>query len=764
MSLLSTLRHSIITLMLKLAQRVRYAVIVVVLLGAMPASITRADTGCSVGITPGSASATSSATFDLQITNNGTTDIQWVTITVPSNFLYESNNVGDWSTAASDNTSVTFTGNTLGQGQAGNFQIITKAGLRNSSGNWQVQTSDDPGGSSAAECGGDTTTVISGHPPNDSNVGVSNIMVTNITTSSATVTWDSDSATSSLVYYGASSNYGSTSSYNTTLETSHSVTLTGLNPATAYHYQVAGDDGQFGFAYSSNNTFVTKTPSTTSSGSGSSGSGSNAPGVIINPVPTETVPPTITLTTDLSKPFKQTPVITGQASDNVAIAKVEYSIDGGQNWLPVDRLTQATQRGQADVRNVTFQFTPIPTEDGNYPIVARAIDSSNNPATTPVATLIIDRLPPQLGPLVISYGPETLEPQSNAFRLVAGSTYKLVASDVGGSTSITIDAKLIDSRAVTSSFALTQSADSGLWNGLMTFKQGGAYELTVRSLDGAGNKTNRVVAQAAVSPVGRVLSATTSKVAAGAELTLYYQEPTTRAWQIWDGAPYDQANPQKIKADGSYSLMLPQGRYYLKVRATGHHLFVSNIFTLDRPTGLASVIKLDTKPHLTLGAFTLELPSLGLQSKPLQLDAPQATAAKPHPLLGQLLPDFNLGSTEGGTRRSLDFLARPTVISVMATWSPASQAQLAGLTGAQTNRDINVVPVFSQEYSELVSVYLATAGYNLEALVDPDGLLVPALGVGSVPQHIFVDRAGYVKKVMVGVLSKDELLTQLGGL
>jgi hypothetical protein len=86
------------------------------------------------------------------------------------------------------------------------------------------------------------------------------------------------------------------------------------------------------------------------------------------------------------------------------------------------------------------------------------------------------------------------------------------------------------------------------------------------------------------------------------------------------------------------------------------------------------------------------------------------------------------------------------------------------LAEAQANPDVNITPVFSQEHATLVSTYLATAGYHLTGLIDPDGLLVPVLQVGSLPQHVFVDRGGRIKKVMVGVLSKDQILATLGGL
>ncbi len=58
----------------------------------------------------------------------------------------------------------------------------------------------------------------------------------------ATITWKTYEPATTQVKYGITSGYGSTSSLNPSLVTSHSVTLTGLLPATLYHYQVISVD------------------------------------------------------------------------------------------------------------------------------------------------------------------------------------------------------------------------------------------------------------------------------------------------------------------------------------------------------------------------------------------------------------------------------------------------------------------------------------------------------------------------------------------
>lgn len=67
---------------------------------------------------------------------------------------------------------------------------------------------------------------------------ISQIAVSSITTTSATISWTTNVASSSEVAYGTSTGLGSTSGVNSALVTAHSVTLNSLTPGTTYFYQV----------------------------------------------------------------------------------------------------------------------------------------------------------------------------------------------------------------------------------------------------------------------------------------------------------------------------------------------------------------------------------------------------------------------------------------------------------------------------------------------------------------------------------------------
>ncbi len=94
-------------------------------------------------------------------------------------------------------------------------------------------------------------------PPADTTPPViSNVRTSGISDSSATITWTTDEASSSVVEYGTSSTSYDSSVTGRDSVTFHSVTLTGLSAGTIYHYRVNSTDAAGNTAYSIDHTFT----------------------------------------------------------------------------------------------------------------------------------------------------------------------------------------------------------------------------------------------------------------------------------------------------------------------------------------------------------------------------------------------------------------------------------------------------------------------------------------------------------------------------
>lgn len=73
----------------------------------------------------------------------------------------------------------------------------------------------------------------------------------------ATITWTTNELADSQVAYGTTTLYSATTTLDSTLATSHSVSLSSLIGTTTYHYRIRSADGQGNVTYSSDQTFIT---------------------------------------------------------------------------------------------------------------------------------------------------------------------------------------------------------------------------------------------------------------------------------------------------------------------------------------------------------------------------------------------------------------------------------------------------------------------------------------------------------------------------
>ena len=92
---------------------------------------------------------------------------------------------------------------------------------------------------------------------------ISSVGSSGITTGGATITWDTNLPASSQVEYGLTASYGSTTTLNSTLVTSHTQSIVGLTAGTLYHYRVRSSIGA-DVKYSGDYTFTTNGPPTIS--------------------------------------------------------------------------------------------------------------------------------------------------------------------------------------------------------------------------------------------------------------------------------------------------------------------------------------------------------------------------------------------------------------------------------------------------------------------------------------------------------------------
>jgi hypothetical protein len=86
---------------------------------------------------------------------------------------------------------------------------------------------------------------------------ISGVGISSITTTGATISWTTNEASNTQVEYGLQTTYGSLSSLNSTLSTSHSLQLSGLTANRVYHVRARSTDAAGNLALSGDYTFST---------------------------------------------------------------------------------------------------------------------------------------------------------------------------------------------------------------------------------------------------------------------------------------------------------------------------------------------------------------------------------------------------------------------------------------------------------------------------------------------------------------------------
>ncbi len=749
-------------------------------LGPYVSVVNSAISSCSASVSPTSVSVSGSPLLVFSVTNSdSSTGAVWIKFTSPSaNFTVTGASASGWSTTTTSSTA-TFTSATLPASSTGDFSVsVTTGSSTVSAASWTVQVSDSSGGNSPTTCSGSTAVAIAA-ATDVAGPQISNIVVSDISSTSAKITWTTDENSNSVVDYGTTGSYGSTKS-DSGQTTSHSISIDGLTKNTTYHYNAKSTDSSGNDSESGDNTFVTaKEGSTTTTVTGTTKT------VTVTKEIKDTKPPGVLISTDLDKPFEKAPVIEGVATDNSGISKIEYSVDNGENWLPVDEIDKLF------AKQTKFSFLPYISEDGDYKIMARAYDATGNVANSKAFTLVIDRLPPQVGASLISAGPLVLAPNSDGLiYTLARLSQKITLSAIGGATYIeilssvviasTFDKLSVNSAKQSSSdgeiatgsasprndgrgqvFPLVKNSDNGLWSGTLSFPQGGIYELSAESLDGAKNKTERKLNRLVVLPDGKVTSG--DAPVEGAVVTLYFLEPSSNKFVVWDGTPYAQENPQKTKSDGSYSFFLPSGKYFFEISAKNLKTTRSRIFGLSASMPINADFALAAAPFsLSFGPIHLRLPDFFGKQHEVVMKYPDLSGLSGmENIAGGEIPYMQLDGESGKVGLN-SFRGKTTVMAILSTWSPQSSSQMSALEElAKANRGINVVAVMSQQTVSKASIFKKKGAYSIPVLADSDGLLVEPFNLSSLPTIVILNRKGIIEKVSTTLQTKEEILISL---
>ncbi len=215
-------------------------------------------------------------------------------------------------------------------------------------------------------------TFITQTPPDTTPPVVSGITTSNITETTASISWATDEGASSQVEYGTTTDYGSFSNINSSFVTSHSRTLSGLANGTSYHYRVISSDSSLNVVNSGDNTFTTSA------------------------IP-DTIGPVISNINAGSISSSGATII--WTTDEGASSQVEYGNTSSYGSISSLNTTLLTNHSR-------FLSGLSPSTTIHYRVISR--DAANNITMSPDKTLLTATAPDTSGPVISNTGIESI--------------------------------------------------------------------------------------------------------------------------------------------------------------------------------------------------------------------------------------------------------------------------------------------------------------------------------------------------------------------
>jgi len=165
---------------------------------------------------------------------------------------------------------------------------------------------------------------------------------------------------------------------------------------------------------------------------------------------------------------------------------------------------------------------------------------------------------------------------------------------------------------------------------------------------------------------------------------------------------------------------------------------------------------------LTLAMLVFVLACFGL------VGTPDNTNPSGAPKVGQPVPDFTLGSLDGGAISVSQFRDRPVLINFWATWCAPCRAEMPALqavyekyqargfvvlavNATHIDADPDIIRAFRDEFKLSFPVLLDSAGRVSDQFLRPAAL----------PTSVFVDRHGTVTFIQLGAMTRDFIEQQL---
>ena len=408
---------------------------------------------------------------------------------------------------------------------------------------------------------------------------ISNVQVLTITDTTALVTWNTNKPASSLVNFGLTAGYGLTAS-SPGLVTTHAVSLSGMTPATLYHFDVVSVDASNASATSPDGTFTTLSDITPPANVINL---SVTPGDTVN-VLNWTLPPDPDfagtkilrkLGSHPTNPFDGVVVYDGSA-----VTTIDTGLTNGTMYFYTAYAYDTTGNFASGALGQGMPNGPIVVPPTSTPPV---IPPTSTPpvlppaaTTTPpvVVTTSTPPLPTTADIQVRYYGANgsilLSEDANGRIGVLAGSPVRVVLPLAGMSSIPTTVTVTVGGNAYVMTYVPTES----VFAATIVLPNPGEVNSRVSAVFSDGSQrqvTNILLVQSGGLVTESSLVGATTKAIPGAEVVLFREI----------GGNWVRYGAAETSAAGAFAFVVPNGRYYVEVGAAGFEKRVSNPLFVD---------------------------------------------------------------------------------------------------------------------------------------------------------------------------------------
>jgi len=174
--------------------------------------------------------------------------------------------------------------------------------------------------------------------------------------------------------------------------------------------------------------------------------------------------------------------------------------------------------------------------------------------------------------------------------------------------------------------------------------------------------------------------------------------------------------------------------------------------------GLALVLLLFGQP---LFSGNSSVPPVDLPQIPGDAGSDTSSVASTGALIvGDQAYAFNLADLDGNRVMLDDLEGRPLVLNFWATWCAPCRLEMPHLQRAyeaHANEGLLIIAINQQEQAGQVRSFMNELGLTFTTLLDSEGDVAQTYGANGLPSTYFIDRAGTIQAVHVGILSEEQI-------